>query len=161
MVELAYARVDDQMVVTLVAAAAWMLARAGVEEAGPLLDQVVARRRRNLGGVGPGPWTVYAGLALDRLGRGGELATLGERPGSRFLEAALAIDSGRYDAAAATLAAVGAPLLEAEAQVLAARARLAAGDERRGAEERLTRARELLDVIGAAARLRGLDASAV
>ena len=61
MVELAYARVDDQMVVTVVSAAAWMLARAGDEDAGPLLDQVVARRRQNLGGVGPGTWTVYAG----------------------------------------------------------------------------------------------------
>ena len=91
---------------------------------------------------------------------GGELAALGERPGSKFLEAALAIDSGRYDGAAATLAALGAPQLEAEVRVLAARERRAEGDER-GAEERFTRARELLAGLGAAARLRELDASAV
>jgi tetratricopeptide (TPR) repeat protein len=157
-VELAHARVDDQVVVPIVAAAAWMLARAGEKDARLLADELLERRQRNLGGLLPGVWTVHAALALDRLGRGSELAALGERPGSRFLEAALAIDSGRYVDAAATLAAVGAPQLEAEVQVLAARERRAEGDER-GAEERLARARELLAGLGATARLRELDAS--
>jgi tetratricopeptide (TPR) repeat protein len=157
-VELAHARVDDQVVVPIVAAAAWMLARAGEKDARLLADELLERRQRNLGGLLPGVWTVHAALALDRLGRGSELAALGERTGSRFLEAALAIDSGRYVDAAATLAAVGAPQLEAEVQVLAARERRAEGDER-GAEERLARARELLAGLGATARLRELDAS--
>jgi hypothetical protein len=160
MVELAHARVDDQVVVPIVAAASWMLARAGERDAGLLLNDFLERRQRNPGGLIPGLWTVHAALALDRLGRGSELAALGERPGSRFLEAALAIDSGCYDDAAATLAAVGAPQLEAEVQMLAARSRRAAGDER-GAEERLARARELLRRLGAIARLRELYASGV
>ncbi len=159
MVELAHARVDDQVVVPVVAAAAWMLARAGDADAGLLVDEFVERRQRNPGGLIPGMWTVHAALALDRLGRRGELAALGERPGSRFLEAALAIDSGRYVDAAKTLAAVGAPQLEAEVQVLAACERRAGGDEH-GAEERLARARELLQRLGATARLRELDAAA-
>ena len=159
-VELAHARLDDQMVVTVLPAAAWMLARAGEDDAGSLLDQFVERRRRNIGGLIPGAWSVYAALAFDRLGRTGELAALGDQPGSRFLEAALAIDSARYDDAAATLAAVGATQFEAEALVLASHERQRAGDER-GADERVARARERLERLGAAARLRKLDASSV
>jgi hypothetical protein len=156
-VELAHARLDDQMVVTLLPVAAWMLARAGEDSAGPLLDQFVERRRRNIGGLIPGAWSVYAALAFDRLGRKGELARLGERPGLRFLEAAVAIDSARFDEAAETLAAIGAAQLEAETWLLGADERRGAGDEP-GADERVARARALFQRLGATARLRELEA---
>jgi hypothetical protein len=119
-----------------------------VDEARGLLDDFLARRRGNPRGVMPGYWTVFAALALERVGRSGTLAELGERPGPRFLEAALQIDARRFTDAAATLREIGARQLEAEALVLAARS----GD---GAA--LGRARELLRGLGAAARLRELD----
>ncbi len=160
MVDLAYPRIDDQIVVSTIAEASWMLARAGDPGAGPLVDDFVARRTQNPVGVPPGHWIVYAALALDRLGRGGELAAIGERPGSKFLEAALALDAARYDEAVEVLHAIGALQLEAEVATLAARERRAAGDER-GAEDRLRRARDLFSALGASARLRELDSSPV
>jgi len=78
----------------------------------------------------------------------GALASLDERPGPRFLEAALQIDAGRFTEAAATLREIRAPQLEAEALVLAAR---------NGDGAALARARELLHGLGATARLRELE----
>ena len=159
-VQLAHARLDDQMVVTILPAAAWMLARAGEDDAGSLLDQFGERRRRNVGGLIPGAWSVYAALAYSRLGRSGEFTALGDVPGSRFLQAALAIDSGRYDDAAETPAAIGATQLEAEARLLAAHERRSAGDGR-GAAQQVARACERLKRLGATAQLRKLDTSPV
>jgi tetratricopeptide (TPR) repeat protein len=150
-VDLARARLDDQVVVPSFAAAAWMLARAGADDAAPLLDEFLERRRRNPGGVTPGYWTIYAALALDRLGRSGELAALGELPGSRFLEAALALDSGRYAEGAELLESIGARPLEAEARLLEARGSVEAGPGER--------ARTLFGQLDATARLRELDSA--
>ncbi len=151
-VELGYSRGDDQAVLPCLATSSWVLARTGHEdEACTLLDDFLARRRGNPRGVMPGYWMVYLSLALERVGRRGALASLDERPGPRFLEAALEIDSGRFAEAAATLREIGTPQLEAEVLVLAARA----GDGRA-----LGRARELVRGLGAGARLRQLDAEA-
>jgi class 3 adenylate cyclase/tetratricopeptide (TPR) repeat protein len=157
-VELARSRADDQVVLPALAGAAWTVARAGYDdEAGSLLDELLDRRRRNPGGVTPGYWMLHASLALERVGRRGALASLDERPGPRFLAAAEAVDSGRFDDAAETLREIGAPQLEAEVRVLAARERRDAGDDT-GAERQLARARELLSGLEATARLRELDA---
>jgi hypothetical protein len=103
---------------------------------------------------------------LQRLRRGARagaglperaLAALDEQPGPRFLSAALEIDSGRFESAAETLRRIGALPLEAEARVLASRERHEAGDDA-GGREQLARARELLQALGARARLRDLDA---
>ena len=156
-VELGRARRDDQMVLAVFGGAAWTLARTGhVAEAGALLDEFLDRRRRNPAGVTPGYWMVYVALALDLVGRRGDLASLVERPGPPFLAAALAIDAGRLGEAAETLREIGVPLLEAEARVLAAR-ELRAGGDTSGAEASLARARGLLKGLGATARLRELD----
>jgi hypothetical protein len=104
-----------------------------------------------------GGWTIHMAFALEQVGRSGELVALGEPPASRFLEAALAVDEGRFEDAAETLRAIGAPELEAEARVLAARTCRDAGDDTR-AESHLARARELLASLGATARLRELTA---
>jgi hypothetical protein len=122
-----------------------------------LLDDLLDRRRANPHGFMPGYWTLLASLALERIGRSGALASLDEPAGSRLLEAALAIDSGRFGDAAEVLREIGAPQLEAEARVLEARELRAAGDDT-GAEHRVARAREVLDGLGATARLRELDA---
>ena len=150
-VELGYARGDDQSVFPSLATAAWTLARTGsADEARALVDELLARRRGNRQGVMPGYWMVYVSLACELVGGlRGALASLDERQGPRFLEAALQIDAGRFTEAAAALREIGAPQLEAEALVLAARD----GD---GAA--LARARELLDGLGATARLRELEA---
>jgi tetratricopeptide (TPR) repeat protein len=150
-IELGYSRGDEQSVFPSLATAAWTLARSGsVDEARVLVDQLLARRRANRQGVMPGYWTVYAALAAELVGgRRGTLATLDERPGPRFLEAALHIDAGRFAEAAAVLREIGAPQLEAEALVLAAR---------EGDGAALGRARELLHGLGATARLRELEA---
>ena len=156
-VELAYDRGDDQAVLPIVAAAAWTLARAGrADEASSLLDDLLDRRRANPHGFMPGYWILLASLALERVGRSGALGSLDEPPGSRLLEAALAIDSGRFGDAAEVLREIGAPQLEAEVRVLEARELRAEGDEA-GAERRLARARELLRGLDATARLRELD----
>ena len=105
----------------------------------------------------PGYWLTFASLALQLVGRSGALASLDEPHGSRFLEAALQIDSGRFEDAAETLRAVGAPQLEAEVRILAARERRISGDDA-GASALLARARELLIELVATARLRDLDA---
>ena len=66
---------------------------------------------------------VYAALALERdraRWRAGVARTSGRA--RAFLAAALAIDAGRFADAAETLREIGAPQLEAEARVLAARA---------------------------------------
>jgi class 3 adenylate cyclase len=75
----------------------------------------------------------------------------------RAVRAVLAIDSGRFGDAAEVLREIGEPQLEAEARVLEARELRATGDDT-GAEHRVARARELLDGLGATARLRELDA---
>jgi tetratricopeptide (TPR) repeat protein len=156
-VELAYARGDDQAVMPIVAAAAWTLARAGrADEASSLLDDLLDRRRANPLGFMPGYWLLLAALALERVGRAGELASLDEPPGSRFLEAALGIDSGRFGDAAEVLREIGSPQLEAEARCLHSRALRAAGDDV-SAEQELARARELFRGLDADARLRGLE----
>ncbi len=157
-VELAYERGDDQAVLPIVAAAAWTLARAGrADEASSLLDDLLDRRRANPHGFMPGYWILLASLALERVGRSGALGSLDEPLGSRLLEAALAIDSGRFGDAAEVLREIGAPQLEAEVRVLEARELRAEGDEA-GADRRLARARELLRGLDATARLRELDA---
>jgi tetratricopeptide (TPR) repeat protein len=150
-IELGYSRGDEQSVFPSLATAAWTLARSGsVDEARVLVDQLLARRRANRQGVMPGYWTVYAALAAELVGgRRGTLAALDERPGPRFLEAALHIDAGRFAEAAAVLREIGAPQLEAETLVLAAR---------EGDGAALGRARELLHGLGATARLRELEA---
>jgi hypothetical protein len=149
----ARSRGDDQMVLPALASAAWLLARGGHEtEAASLLDEFLERRLANPGGVSPGYWMVYAALALDRVGGGGALASLHEPTGPRFLEAALEIDAGRPGDAAEILRTIGAPQLEAEARIVAARK----GVDR---ERNLERARELLQRLGATARLRELDAT--
>jgi hypothetical protein len=148
----ARSREDDQVVLPALASAAWLLARGGHEtEAASLLDEFLERRIANPGGVSPGYWMVYAALALDRVGRGGALASLHESSAPRFLEAALEIDAGRPDEAAEMLRAIGVLPLEAEARIVAAR-------EDVDRERNLERARELLQRLGAIARLRELDA---
>jgi class 3 adenylate cyclase/tetratricopeptide (TPR) repeat protein len=157
-VGLARERADDQAIFPVFSGAAWILVRTANEaEASELLDELLARRRTNPTGMIAGAWTAYTALALERLGRSGELAALGEPSVSRFLEASLAIEDGRFADAAETLGAIGAPHLEAEAHVLAARTRREAGDDA-VAEAHFARARELLESLGATARLRELEA---
>jgi tetratricopeptide (TPR) repeat protein len=157
LVELGYSRGDDQIVLPFLALAAWMLVHAGrAEEAGSLLDELLEHRRANPRGTIPGYWIAFAALGLEGLGRSGSLAGLDEPPGSRFLEAALAIDARRFDDAAETFREIGAPQLEAETRVLAASEMRAAGDDD-GADRELARARELLQGLGATARLRELE----
>jgi class 3 adenylate cyclase/tetratricopeptide (TPR) repeat protein len=150
-VELGYSRGDDQSVFPSLATAAWTLARTGsVDEARALLDDLLARRRRNRIGVLPGYWTIFASLTAELVGGlRGALASLDESRGPRFLEAALEVDAGRFAAAARTLREIGAPQLEAEALVLASRD---------GDRDALARARKLLGELGATARLRELEA---
>ncbi len=158
---LARDRGDDQIVLPVMAHAAWILARAGDDDgAGALLDELLERRRANPNGVTPGYWTTMVALSLERIGRSGALDTLEEPPGSRFLAAALEVDAARFDEAAETLREIGVPQLEAEARVLAARAGQGAAEATRP-DEHLARARALLDSLGAVARLRELDGSIV
>ena len=97
LVELGDERGDDQALVPTLAGAAWMLVRVGEQdEAGTLLDRLLERRRSNRLGFSAGWWSMYAALALERMGRTGTLAALGERPGSAFLAAALEIDAARF-----------------------------------------------------------------
>ena len=104
-----------------------------------------------------GFWTTVCALALERLGRAGELLVLPEPEGSRFYAAAREIDASAFAAAAEILREIGARPYEAEARLLAAREAAAAGDV---AAESLhaERARELLRQLGARARLAELDA---
>ena len=151
-------RGDAQVVVPMLALTAWLLVRARREAAArDLLDELLASRLRDARATAIGYWTMHAALALHQLGRAGELVALGERSGSEFLAAALAVDDRRYADAAAILHAIGAGPLEAEVRILAARERDAAGDAT-GAEHELARARELLRGLAATARLRELDA---
>jgi len=155
-VALARERGDDQTIFPSGAVAAWTLVRTGHDsEAGALVDELLELRRANPTGVMPGYWMTYLALTLERIGRPRSLARLDEPPGSRFLEVALAIDSGRPADAAETLQAMGSPQLEAEVRLLAARERRDAGDTA-GAEQELVRARELLVSLGATARIREL-----
>ena len=155
---LARDRGDEQTILPSAAVAAWTLVRTGHhDEAAALADEVLERRRANPLGVMPGYWTAYVALVLEGIGRQGALAELDEPPGSRFLEVALAIDTGRFDDAAETLRSMGAPQLEATVRRLAAAARREAGD-RVSAERDLARARELLASLGATAELEALDA---
>ena len=134
-----------------------MLVRVGDHDgAGTLLDRLLERRRSNKLGLAAGWWSTYGALALERIGRAGTLAALGERPGSAFLAAALEIDAARFSDAAETLRKIGAPQLEAEARILAARAAHEVGGEG-GAGVELERARALLTGLGATVRLRELE----
>ena len=153
LVDAGSARGDDQAVYPTWSAAAWILVRTGHEaEAAALIGEVLERRRANPRGSGPAYWILLLSLALERLGRSGELAALDEPPGSHFLASALMLDSGRFVEAADLLHEIGAPQLEAEVRSLATRE--GAGDDRQ-----LQRARELLQALGATARLRELDAA--
>src|SRR4029079_9813905 len=149
-IELGYARGDDQSVYPSLATAAWTLARTGSAHASrPCVAELLPGRRANRQGVMPGYWMIYVALACELVGGlRGVLASLDERPGPRFLEAALQIDAGRFTEAAATLREIRAPQLEAEALVLAAR---------NGDGAALARARELLHGLGATARLGELE----
>jgi class 3 adenylate cyclase/tetratricopeptide (TPR) repeat protein len=149
MIELARARGDDQVMLPVFACSAWLLARTGAEsEAETLLDELLALRRANPKGLMPGYWSTVSALTLERVGKGGALVALDEIKGSRFLEVGLAIEERRFTDAARGLAEIGAPQLEAEARILAARDG--------GGAEHLARAEELLARLGAFARLRGL-----
>jgi class 3 adenylate cyclase/tetratricopeptide (TPR) repeat protein len=160
-IDLTRERADDQAVFPGFASAAWTLARTGHNaEAEALLDELLSRRQVNPTGVMPGYWTTFVALALERIGRRGALAGLDEPEGSRFLEAALAIDEGRFADAAQTLQEIGTAQLEAEARLLAERESRATGDVP-GAEAHRERARALLERLGAVARLRELDAAGV
>jgi hypothetical protein len=153
----ARARNDDQAIFGVCSLCAWTFVRAGLEnEAGAMLDEVLARRRLRPIGVSPGYWTVACALTLERLGRAGELLELPEPEGSRFLAAARAIDAGSFAAGAEVLREIGARPFEAETRLLAAREAAAAGDEGT-ASLQAERARELLQGLGARARLAELD----
>jgi class 3 adenylate cyclase/tetratricopeptide (TPR) repeat protein len=152
------ARGDDQAVLGVCSHCAWTFARGGADdEAGALLDELLARRRERPWGVAPGWWTVAMALTLEQLGRAGELVELPEPEGSRFLAAAREIDAGAFAAAAEILREIGARQFEAESRILAAREALAAG-EGEDAAEHARRARELLLELDARARLAELDA---
>ena len=158
-VDLARDRGDDQVVLPIMSHAAWILARTGDHDrAAGLVDELLGRRRSNPKGVTPGFWTTMLALAVEQIGRPGALETLEEPPGSRFLAAARAVDAGSFGEAAETLREIGAPQLEAESRVLAARASHAVRDAA-SADAHLARARELLESLGAVARLRDLDGS--
>ena len=153
LIELGRDRGDDQAVFPCFAAAAWIFARTGhAVEANALIEELLDRRRANPTGLMPGYWATLLALAAEGIGRRGALAVLDEPEGSSFLEAALAVDQGRFADAASTLAEIGAPELEAEARVLAAR-------DATDPEVHLARARELLARLGATARLRELEAA--
>ncbi|HET8742405.1 MAG TPA: AAA family ATPase, partial [Gaiella sp.] len=151
-------RDDDQAVFGVWSQCAWTFARVGLEdEAGGLLDEMLARRLLRPLGVAPGFWTVDCALVLERLGRAGELLELPEPEGSRFLAAARAVDAGSFAAGAEILQEIGARPLEADVRVLASRQARAGGDEE-SADEHERRAREVLLQLGADSALRELDA---
>jgi hypothetical protein len=151
-------RNDDQAIFGVCSQCAWIFVRAGLEDdAGALLDELLARRRERPLGVAPGFWTAACALVLARLGRSGELLELPEPEGSRFLAAAREIDGGDIAAGAAILQEIGARPLEAEARHLAARQADADGDETSAAAH-ADRARELFRQLGADARLAELEA---
>ena len=115
------------------AVAAWTLVRAGHDdEAGALLDELLERRRANPTGVMPGCWTTYIALTLERIGRPGRARRPRRARG-------LALPRGRRSRSTRAgrrtrrrrLRAMGAPQLEAEARVLAARERAATRGTRR------------------------------
>jgi len=154
----ARARSDDQAVFGVCSHCAWTFARGGADdEAGALLDELLARRRERPWGVAPGWWTVAMALTLEQLGRAGELVELPEPEGSRFLAAAREVDVGAFAAAAEILREIGARQFEAESRILAAREALAAGGGEDAADH-ARRARELLLELDARARLAELDA---
>jgi class 3 adenylate cyclase len=147
---------DVQAVLPALAYAARVFARAGREvEAATHLDELLAFRRGNPGGVMAGEWAMLTALALWRLGRGGDLAQLGSSPTTRWLDAALLVESGRLETAADMLRAIGALPHEAEVRVLAA-SELLESDEA-AASAQIDRAREIYRRLDARARLRDLD----
>jgi tetratricopeptide (TPR) repeat protein len=156
--ELSRQRGDAQTMIPGLALAAWTFARTDrTAQSHACLDELLASRRADPHAYLVGYWTMFAALALERLGRSGELSALAEQPGSRFLEAALAVDAGDFAAASRLLQEIGARQLEAETRLLAARDARRAGDEALADVEE-TRARALLEELGATARLRELDA---
>jgi class 3 adenylate cyclase/tetratricopeptide (TPR) repeat protein len=151
-------RNDDQAIFGVCSLCAWIFARAGrTDEAGAMVDEILARRRERPMGVAPGFWTVASVLVLERLGRAGELLELPEPEGSRFLAAARAIDGNSFAAGAEILREIGAQPLEADARILASREARARGDEE-SADQHAERAREVFRHLGADARLAELDA---
>ena len=153
----AHARNDDQALFGVCSHCAWTFLRCGAaDEAAALLDELLARRRERPWGVAPGWWTVVLALTLEQLGRSGELLELPEPEGSRFLAAARAIDAGLFAAGAEILREIGARPFEVETRLLAAREAAAAGDDGT-ASLQAERARELLQGLGARARLADLD----
>jgi class 3 adenylate cyclase/tetratricopeptide (TPR) repeat protein len=152
-------RNDDQAIFLMGSLCAWTLARAGFgDEAGTIVDELLARRRDRPTGFPPGCWTVAVALTLERLGRSGALLELPEPEGSRFLAAGRAIDAGDFAAGANVLRELGARPFEAETRVLAARAAEQAGD-RAAASAHLQQARLLFRDLGATARLSELETS--
>jgi class 3 adenylate cyclase/tetratricopeptide (TPR) repeat protein len=155
----ARSRVDDQAVFSVCSLAVWILARAGIhDEAQPLVDELLERRRDRPTAISPGFWTVPVAFSLERLGRAGDLLALGERKGTGFLAAAEAIDAGGFADGAEILREIGARPFEADARTLAIRGARRAGDDG-AAELHMARARELLTGLDAAARLAELDPS--
>jgi len=151
-------RHDDQAIFGVFSLCAWIFTRAGrTDEAGAIVDEILARRRERPMGVAPGFWTVAGALVLEWLGRAGELLELPEPEGSRFLAAARAIDTGSFAAGAEILREIGARPLETDARVLASREARARGDEE-SARQHEERSRDLFRQLGADAALAELDA---
>ena len=148
---------DIQAILPMLAVAAWTFARSragggrlGVRRRAP---GATARAPRALI---PGEWVLVTALTLQRLGRSGELETLAEPRRTRWLEAALLVESGRFVDAADSLRSMGAVPDEAAVRALAVSELLAAG-ETDAAAQQVARAREILEQLGATARLRELD----
>jgi class 3 adenylate cyclase/tetratricopeptide (TPR) repeat protein len=146
-------RNDDQALFGVCSHCAWTFVRCGVDdEAGAILDELLARRRERPWGVSAGWWTVAIALTLERLGRSGELLALDEPEHSRFVAAARQVDAGAFAPGAEILREIGALPFEAEVRLLASRDAAAAGDEDT-ASLHADRARELLLDLDARARL--------
>ena len=148
---------DIQAILPALAVAAWTFARAGREaDAAACVDELLALRRGAPRALIPGEWVLITALTLQRLGRSGELETLAEPRRTRWLEAALLVESCRFVDAADSLRSMGALPDEAAVRALAISELLAAGDTAAAAQQ-VARAREILEQLGAHARLRELD----
>ena len=120
---------DIQAIQPMLAVAAWTFARAGREaDASACVDELLALRRRAPRALIPGEWVLVTALTLQRLGRGGELEGLAEPRRTRWLEAALLVESGRFVEAADSLRSMGAVPDEAAVRALAVSELLAAGE---------------------------------
>ena len=140
---------DIQAILPMLAVAAWTFARAGREaDAAACVDELLALRRGAPRALIPGEWVLVTALTLQRLGRSGELETLAEPRRTRWLEAALLVESGRFVDAADSLRSMGAVPDEAAVRALAVSELLAAG-ETDAAAQQVARAREILEQLGA------------